>query len=215
MTPAVRRTLALALCLGPGAAWAHAPIKGIDDFYNGILHPLFVPAHMIALITLGLLFGQQGAQKLQYAILGFLVSIVAGLIASGLYTPSGMEVPLLLGAMTVGLLVTLDHPLPTWLYWGLALLLGLLLGVDSSFETLRGSARAAALFGSGVGLYLLFLYVLVLAERFGKRQWQRIGLRILGSWAAASAFIVLSLLFAPQKDNQLPQPPAVSQLSDS
>jgi len=37
---------------------------------------------------------------------------------------------------------------------------------------------------------------MVFADWFGKRSWQRIGLRVLGSWAAASSLLVLSLAFA-------------------
>lgn len=209
--PRMSRALILLLCLLPNIVWAHAPIKGINDFYNGVLHPLFVPAHLISLVALGLLLGQRGTRNILCVIVIFLISIVAGLTVSGLSSPNGMEIPLLIGAMTVGLLVTLDKPLPIWLYFGFGVPMGLLLGIDSSFEALHGRARIAALLGSGVGLVLIFLYTLAVAKRFGNRKWRRIGIRILGSWLAASAFIALSLLFAPEKESQIPQSPAISQ----
>lgn len=39
-------------------AAAHSPIKGVGTFYSGLLHPALVPAHLLALIAVGLLIGQ-------------------------------------------------------------------------------------------------------------------------------------------------------------
>jgi F0F1-type ATP synthase assembly protein I len=36
------------------------------------------------------------------------------------------------------------------------------------------------------------------ADYFNKKPWQLIGLRVLGSWLAASALMVLALLFVPK-----------------
>src|SRR5262249_51635723 len=41
------------------AASAHAPFEGGGGFYGGVLHPLFVPAHLLAILGTGLLVGQQ------------------------------------------------------------------------------------------------------------------------------------------------------------
>ena len=70
------------LSLLPAAAIAHSPIKGLDNFYAGFLHPLFVPAHLLPILVLGLLFGQQGPARLQTAIIVFLVAVVGGLAAT-------------------------------------------------------------------------------------------------------------------------------------
>ena len=48
-----------AACMASGA-WAHGEIKGVGAFYSGVLHPFLSPAHLIALVALGLLFGQRG-----------------------------------------------------------------------------------------------------------------------------------------------------------
>jgi len=43
---------------------AHAPFIGVDGFYGGLLHPLLVPAHAMALLALGLLIaGAAGSRK--------------------------------------------------------------------------------------------------------------------------------------------------------
>lgn len=192
----LRLGLGGALLLSPMAALAHSPIKGLDNFYAGLLHPVFVPAHLLAALALGVLCGQRGARGLQAAVITYLVAILAGLAASLLPVRPDVELPLLLAAATTGALVALDRPLPLPVYVLLAAALGLMLGIDSAQDQLGGRGRLAALLGTLVAAYLLALYAMMLAEFLGRRPWQRIVLRILGSWAAASALLVLSLAFA-------------------
>src|SRR5262245_62430879 len=40
-------------------ASAHAVIPGVGGFAGGLVHPLLVPAHLIALLVLGLFIGHQ------------------------------------------------------------------------------------------------------------------------------------------------------------
>ena len=186
----------VALILLPAAAIAHSPIKGLDNFYAGFLHPLFVPAHLLPILVLGILFGQQGPARLQAAIIVFLVSVVGGLAATLLSPGWSVELALLVGAAATGVLVALAIPLPLAAYVALAALLGLMIGIDSAQDDLGGRGRLAALLGTCIAAYLLLLYAVVFADFFSRRQWQRIGLRIAGSWVAASALLVLSLSFA-------------------
>lgn len=190
-----RRSLALCAALGllPGLAWAHSPIKGLDNFYAGLLHPVFVPAHLLSILVLGVLLGQQGAQRVQVAIVACLVALLVGLAASVPAAAISVEVPLLAFAAVSGALVALARPLPVPAIAALGGVVTLLVGVDSAQEGLSGRGWLAAMLGSAIAAYLLLLYAMVFAEWFGRREWQRIGLRILGSWAAASALLVLSL----------------------
>lgn len=188
--------VAVALILLPAAALAHSPIKGLDNFYAGFLHPLFVPAHLLPILVLGILFGQQGPARLQAAIIAFLVAVVGGLTATLLSPGWSAELVLLIGAAAAGVLVALAIPLPLGAYVALATLLGLMIGFDSAQDDLSGRGRLAALLGTCIAAYLLLLYAMVFADFFSRREWQRIGLRIAGSWVAASALLVLSLSFA-------------------
>jgi urease accessory protein len=58
----------LSLAAAPGWALAHSPIPGIASFYSGVLHPFVVPAQLMALLALGLLFGQRGLARLGPAV---------------------------------------------------------------------------------------------------------------------------------------------------
>lgn len=193
-----RRDVALGVALValPAAVWAHSPVKGLDSFYSGLLHPLFVPAHLLAILATGCLIGQQGARRLQSAVVVFLGAAALGLAL----TVTDLELPagaLLLACAAVGgLLIAAAWPLPPLAYAVLAACAGFLLGADSAQDDFSGGARTGALLGTGIAVYLLMLYALVFADWFNRRPWQQIGLRVLGSWVAASALLVLALQFA-------------------
>ena len=61
MNARARLLAAAALVLSAQPALAHPPPLGIGGFPGGLLHPLFVPAHALAVLALGLLIGQQAA----------------------------------------------------------------------------------------------------------------------------------------------------------
>lgn len=205
------RWLWLALIL-PGAALAHSPFKGLGDFYNGILHPLFVPAQLLVVVALGLVIGQQGVQRHLPVVAGYALGVVAGLTLIGQYpqvvAPGQLKVAILGTAVALALLVVPARALPRVLLTVLAALAGLLLGLDSLQSDPAGSARTAALFGSGVALYLLMLYPMTLAEYLQGYIWARIGTRVLGSWIAASALLVLVLALSPSGPDVVPASPA-------
>jgi urease accessory protein len=191
-----RRALAAALALLPGIASAHSPIEGLNDFYAGLLHPALVPAHLLSALVLGLLFGQQGPQRVQAAVIAFLLATLVGLALTLVVPGRDLGVALLIAAAAGGILVAVAARLSLIACLPLAVAIGAMVGMDSAQPQLGGGALLASLLGSGLGVYLLVLYAMVFGDYFSKRGWQRIGLRILGSWAAASALLVLSLSFA-------------------
>ena len=103
--------LAGALLL-PGPALAHSPIPGIGGFYNGLLHPLLVPAHLLALVALGLWLGQQALPRIERALLAFSLLLLAGLALAAFAAPGGGQTSLLACALGVGLLVAAAWPSP-------------------------------------------------------------------------------------------------------
>jgi hydrogenase/urease accessory protein HupE len=191
-----------ALLALPGVASAHAPVEGLGSFYNGLLHPLFVPSHLLPLIALGLLCGQQGVMKAPALLISFCVAILAGLVAAVFVQGFVLEAPLLAGAAVIGILIAVRPRIPAGFLVALAVVIGFLVGLDSVMEGLAGKEKMAGLIGSGISAYLLPLYPMALVEWIhGKTRmpWLQIGVRVLGSWIAASALLVLSLsLFAPK-----------------
>lgn len=180
-------------CL-PGFAQAHSPMAGIGEFYGGILHPLLVPAHLLALVLLGLLAGQGGLGAIRRCHLGFLPALVLGLMLAGAVVgpESGLEPALLLLSALTGLLVVLQWRPPLVVFYGAGACVGLLLGLDSAPGEMAPAAAAAALLGTGLGAFACLLLLADLSER-ARDHWQRVALRILGSWGAASATLVFAL----------------------
>ena len=195
----MRLFFALLLACMPGVVLAHAPIEGMDSFYNGVLHPVLVPAHLLAIVSAGLLIGQQGVKRMQVPLITFLLVLIAALTVTGQFDlalpESAGEMYLLSMAVLCGVLVALELELSLVPLMTIAVVVALLVGFDSSQPELQGRAKLAILTGTGVGGFLLMLYAAAAAE-FASRAWQKIGIRILGSWATASAFIVLAFTFA-------------------
>jgi urease accessory protein len=182
----------------PGTAFAHHPLAGFNYFIDGLIHPLFVSAHLLLLIALGLLYGQQGFEKCLSAIKVFTVTVAAGLAGSWFLTGVEIETLIIGGAVIVGLLVALRPILDRSWFMGIGAVCGMLLGFDSSQVALIGVDRVLALFGALVGIFLLLLHSIALAHYFNSRHWQRIGIRIIGSWVSASALLVFALSFSPK-----------------
>lgn len=196
MTSGIHRALALALLVLPASAQAHSPIEGIGDFYNGVLHPLIVPEHVLTLLASGLLLGQQRTSVVRTSLWTFLVVIVAGLAQVALNRGYSVEAYLPALAAIIGLLVTFRLKLPGAIFPVLLALVGLLVSTDSDPEGLARSARLAFLPGAGLGMLVTVLYASALSHFCMRREWPSIGVRIAGSWVAASAMLVLSLSFA-------------------
>ena len=192
------RTLAsisviLAACAAPQLAHAHVPFAGLNNLYNGLLHPVVVPAHLLLLTASGLFLGKQGARVVPPSFLLFCLFTFGGLVATLFFTGGVGELYLLGVAAVIGLLIAANLRIPFVLCVAVAALTGFLLGLDTTQTVLVGKAKFFSLLGSGLGICFLFLYPLAFADYFGDRNWQKIGVRIVGSWVAASSILVLAL----------------------
>jgi urease accessory protein len=182
--------VALLLAATSAPAFAHVPIEGVGGFAGGLLHPILVPAHALSLAALGLFIGQQREHRVPLAV--FAVALAAGLIAIAFAvgaTPA--ENILLAGAMLTSVLVAAAWPPPQPIGWLLAAVTGAALGLDSPPQAITIAEGNAMLAGTAVGACLVVLAAAACGS-FARRNWQKIGVRILGSWIAASAMLVLA-----------------------
>jgi urease accessory protein len=177
------------------SAFAHPAPLGIGGFPGGLLHPLFVPAHAMAIVVLGLLVGQQAAWSRLVAT-SFMVGLAAGLGVMTLgVVPMLMNEFVLAGALLAGLLVALARPVPEAIGAALAVLLGFCIALDSPPEAISLTDANLTLLGTALGASALLIAVTAIASRL-EGAWAHIGVRILGSWIAASAILVLVSRFA-------------------
>ncbi|KAA3629126.1 MAG: hypothetical protein DWQ08_06790 [Proteobacteria bacterium] len=192
MTPGARGPVACVLAVAAAPAFAHATVEGIGNFYNGLLHPFVVLPHALALIALGLLLGQQGVGHARRALPAFGLAAAVSLLVSAWVSGLPLGVAILSAGTVAGLLVAAATPLPRFLTLGLATATAIFIGLDSNPDGLGGVARLTLLSGVWLGTGFAVLGCFGIAETL-RRGWQRIGIRIAGSWIAAVSIMVVSV----------------------
>lgn len=172
----------------------HNPVEGIGSFYGGALHPWVVPEQILLLLTLSASLGQQGIECLRRAVPVGLIALVLGVFVQPSLDWVPPQTPQLALAALLGLSVALQRRLPQFWSTVLAALVGL--GVGLGTDALEIPAGEEWLFQAGAILGAVFcLLCLSVWFESAKRPWQRVVLRVLGSWAAAASLIVLAWQF--------------------
>lgn len=170
-------------------------------FQLGLWSFLQAPSHIMLLFGLGLLAGQQGWRGVRIMLPVFVLALVVGLMLTQMTTFAwNPEFILLLLVVVTGGLLAVRLELPGWSLGLLAIVTGILIGLDSAPGLIPGmkvSKLYAALAGVGVGLSLAALLP-ALAGLLLRLPLNGIILRILGSWVVASALMVLALMFLPR-----------------
>lgn len=173
-------------------------MAGIGEFYGGMLHPLFVLPHALSLTVFALMLGQGGVRAMRFAYPPYMLALAVGLFIAGFEVQPALpyEAILLSFAFLCGLLVAAQRPPPVIALAVLAAVLALLVGMDSGVTGLERRETFGALLGCWLGAVLLILLLAGVAE-LAQQAWQRVALRVLGSWTAASAVLVLALALRP------------------
>ncbi len=195
---------ALGVVAAPTAAWAHSPIEGIGTFYGHMLHPVMVPAHALLLLGTTLMLGQQPRQVALTGLMAFGVAFVIGLALSGsALAPTVSEQLLLGGALLAGCLVSLNRRLHALFIIVVAFVAGLLMGLDSSPDIAGYSQLILAYSGLLAGVFAIAIVVTGFAVSLTKA-WQRIGIRVAGSWIVAVSVLALALLLSSRSTVAMP-----------
>lgn len=200
MSATLRAWLALPLLVMPEPAIAHSALAGGGGFWGGLLHPYVVPAHMLAIFTAALLSAQVSRCCPDAARWSGPAAFAAGLAGGSLVIAQAV-VPTYANEVLLGLAVlggiwiaSERAPLPVTALF-IAGLTGLATALDSPPDAILLREAILMQIGTFFGALVLFTAVQEGAFRL-KRGWQRIGLRIVGSWSAACAILVLALRFA-------------------
>jgi urease accessory protein len=171
----------------------------MSGFVAGLVHPLALPAHVLALLALGLLIGQQTAGTRHVSLAAFAAGAAVGLaaIAFGVGQTPAADV-LLAAAFASGVTAAMAHPLPALPCALLAAIAGVALALDSPPEAISIAVATATLAGTGLGAILALAVIAIGTNHLNRLRewnWVRLGGRILSSWVAASAVLVLAVRF--------------------
>ena len=183
-----------AIAIAADPALAHPLPGGIGGFYGGLLHPLIVPSHLLALVGLGLLIGQAHERTIPLAI--FAAALATGLAALvNAVAADNIEYGILAVAAVLGVLVAIARPPPAIVVGALALIAGAAIELDSTPDEISMLTSFIALAATAIVCFFVVLLVAGIAAT-RKAQWQQIGARVLGSWIAAGSLLVLALRLA-------------------
>lgn len=199
--PSVSYGIAALLVVGtvPNAS-AHMTVEGAGDIANGALHPLMTPAHVLILLALGLLLGQQLPLDLDKRLRVFAPVSAAALLLTMTGGFKELFPPLLIGlALCIAILVAWERKLPRFVPEILCALAATGIGFDSAMETGTTGNILKTLMGTWLVMNAVIFYIAVCASNGAGRQWAKIGIRVLGSWIIAISFMVLA--FALKKGN--------------
>jgi hydrogenase/urease accessory protein HupE len=152
---------------------------------------LLVPAHLAAMLVLGLLISQQRWGRA--AIAAYAAALLIGLGASArAYAPTHAEEGLLAATAVAGFALAWARPWPVWAGAALAAGTGLSLALDSPPETLSLTKANLELAMTAIGATAT-VWAIALLSRWLSRPLPHLATRIVGSWTAASAVLVLAL----------------------
>jgi len=159
-------------------------------FAEGFLNPLLTPAHALTLLALALCVGQQKGRGA--ALLIFVLALAAGFLAIVLAVETTRARMLLLAdAAALGVMAATVW-VPRLLIWLLTAIAGTSLALDSPPQAVTIAAAYATLVGTALGACAILVVVATIASH-ANADWQRLCIRILGSWIAASAILVLAV----------------------
>jgi len=162
----------------------------LQAFVDGCINPLTTPAHVLTLMPLALVLARQPRRFV--VLLVFVLALAAGFLAIVLAVETTPARTVLLAvAAALGVMVATAWA-PKLFAWLLAAIAGAALALDSPPQAIRIAEAYATLAGTTVGACTMLVVVAAIAGH-ANADWQRLGLRILGSWIAASAILVLAV----------------------
>ena len=177
----------------PSKAYAHMNVEGAGDIVNGFLHPLMSPAHVLIVLGLGLLLGQQVPLDLKTPVRVLAPCSAVALVLTTCGWGAPVNQPILAGlALCVGLLVALDLKLPRFVSGLLCAAAGMGIALDSAVEAGSAFTVVKTLSGTWISLNVAIVYLAICASHGAGKPWAKTGIRVLGSWIFAISLLVIA-----------------------
>jgi hypothetical protein len=167
----------------------------VTGFIDGLAQ-FFTPTHLLALVALGLWVGQQKMRVRGIALAACALGLAAGSLAIAAAVRETPAPLVLLGiAALTGIIVVLALALAPFVGYAMSLATGAALALNSPPQAIAISSAIAAQFATGIAALVTLAAGMLIAAK-AERPWERFGIRILGSWVAASAILALTVRFS-------------------
>ena len=172
-------------------AEAHLNSTGMGPFYDGLMHFLMSPEDIIPVLALALLAGLRGAAYGRRALFALPLSWLLGALG-GLSAITSPPHPFVSAAwfLLVGGLLAADAKLSLRVTTALAALLGFYHGYLNGTGLGMSSTSAVVVLGLGFSVFVLVSLAAAFVVRL-RAGWERIAVRVAGSWIAASGLLLL------------------------
>jgi len=167
----------------------------VSAFVGGVSE-FALPTHLLAVVALGLLAGQHATRFPILALIELTAGLCAGSFAVALGAgESPAAIVLLALAVLCAAAVVAAWPLLAPITGLLAFVIGAALPLNAPPQEITTAAAVVSQAGFAIAALAAFAIVTLIA-RYATRPWQRVGVRIVGAWIAASAILVLALRLA-------------------
>lgn len=188
--------LAVVLLVTSRTAHAHLVTSGVGPFYDGMVHFFVSPEDLLVVVALTLLGGVSGKQVARWVAVMLPLAWLLGMLM-GVYAPAASGNGSLIAAVTLllsGLLLCASPKVSLWAMLPTVALIGAIHG------WLNGEAVAATgtslLAGLGIVIAAAIVGLLLSAASLSlTAAWQRIALRVVGSWIAAIGLLAIAWQF--------------------
>jgi hydrogenase/urease accessory protein HupE len=177
---------------------AHLVTSGVGPFFDGVAHFFVSLDDLLVVVALGLfggLLGKDAARSLVLVLpVGWLIGLVLGILFADRLEGSSWGTAFSL--LATGLLLASSPKLPTWGIIGAAVVVGLVHGSwnGAAMSATQTSVVASLGIVSAVGVVSLLLSAAAVTVQ---ANWQRIAIRVVGSWIAAFGLLALAWHFRP------------------
>jgi urease accessory protein len=187
-------TVLVGLVLFPSKVFAHLADGRFGDFYAGSFHLLTAIEHVIPLVALGLIAGQQGKKSSRaYVLLVPLALIVGTCIGINFSVNSYSVYVNSFSFLVIGGLIAWNKKLPMWMMFIIAIIFSIAHGFSNgtAFEfSLSKFNYTLGVAVAGLAVTSIFAGIVLSLNK----DWQKIAVRVVGSWIAAIGLITLPMI---------------------
>jgi urease accessory protein len=188
--PSVTALLGLCLFLPSSPAFAH--FGGSDSgLLDGLMHPVFGPDHLLAMISVGVVSAQLGGSSIWRIPATFVCAMVAGgALGITRYFVPHAEVGIALSVLVLGLGIVFAHRgLPAWPVSLLVFFFGALHGYLHGMEIPGSVSPALYTVGFVLSTAALHIFGVIIGELATLRTWLWKSLRVTGSLVALAGVV--------------------------